>query len=112
MKNITALLKRNIKKINGFMFKLLYLLIASPVWASDSGPMMPWDGPLTKIENALTGTTAHLAIVIAIASTGLGYAFSPEGGIMKKALAVLVGGSIAVGASSLYLTLQMGGAVI
>lgn len=112
MKNITRFLKFNIKKIHLFIFNGLYLLMVSPVWASDSGPTMPWDGPLTKIENALTGTTAHLAIVIAIASTGLGYAFSPEGGILKKAMSILVGGSIAVGASSLYLTLQMGGAVI
>ena len=112
MKCLRVRLRKIGLKIHQVIFYLWGWLMTFPVWASDSGPTMPWDGPLTKIENALTGTTAHLAIVIAIASTGLGYAYSPEGGILKKAMAVLVGGSIAVGASSLYLTLQMGGAVI
>lgn len=91
---------------------LMFSLITLPAFAAETGSSMPWDSPLTKIQNALTGTTAHLAIVIAIAVAGLGFAFSPEGGVMRRAFSIVGGGSIATGAVSLYTTLGIGGALI
>lgn len=110
------ILKRLIKKTHLLKQKIITILIFSlitlPAFASETGSSMPWDSPLTKIQNALTGTTAHLAIVIAIAVAGLGFAFSPEGGVMRRVFSIIGGGSIATGAVSLYTTLGIGGALI
>lgn len=110
------MLKRKFLMLKKSFQKGLALLIGSIVsksaFASTGGPTMPWDGPLTAIEKALSGTTAHMAILIAIVLGGLGFAIGEHGSIMRKAMGVVIGGSIAVGATSIYSTLQMGGALI
>jgi type IV secretion system protein VirB2 len=103
-------------RLKNFYRKGLAMLIGSIVYksafASDTGPAMPWDGPLTTVEKALSGTTAHMAILIAIVLGGIGFAIGEHGGILRKCMGVIIGGSIAVGATSLYSTLQMGGALV
>ncbi len=76
------------------------------------GNTMPWDGPLLTVQNALTGTTAHTIIVICIAGTGIAFACGEHGGLFRKGAAIIFGGSIAVGAVSLYSTLGFAGALI
>lgn len=72
-------------------------------------PNMPWDDGLLQIQRALTGTTAHIIIVIAIALGGIAFAIGEQGGIIKKAAAIIFGGSIATGAASLYMALKLSG---
>ncbi len=110
------MLKRNFMTLQthcrkGMAF-IIGSLISNSAFASDTGPSMPWDGPLTTIEKALSGTTAHMAILIAIVLGGIGFAIGEHGGILRKCMGVVIGGSIAVGATSLYSSLQMGGALI
>jgi len=101
-----------IKKLIYTLSPLYLFLIASTARAADTGPSMPWDNTLTVIEMALTGTTAHLLIVIAIAISGFSYLFGEHGSIFRKAASIVFGGAIAVGAVSLYSTLSFGGAII
>lgn len=99
------------KKSKALMFVWMFFLTSNS-FASSGGTSMPWDGSLRVIQNALTGTTAHIAIVIAIAMAGLGFAFGEHGGLFRKAMGIVFGGSIAVGAASFYTTLQIGGALL
>ena len=34
------------------------LMVGSPAWASSSGTAMPWEAPLTTIQNSLSGPVA------------------------------------------------------
>ncbi len=79
---------------------------------ANTGPSMPWDDGLTQIQNALTGNTAHALIVLAIAITGIAVAVGETDSVFRKAASIVFGGSIAVGAVSLYSTLSFSGAVI
>lgn len=81
-------------------------------FASSMGNPMPWDGPLTAVQNALTGTTAHTIIVICIAGTGIAFACGEHGSLFRKGAAIIFGGSVAVGAVSLYSTLGFAGALV
>ena len=56
------------------------VLLSMPALASTSGPSMPWDTPLQNVERALTGTVAHWIVIIAIALSGIGFAFGESGG--------------------------------
>ena len=103
-----GLLKRGFNKI-----MILFIMFSNNVvFASDSGPSMPWDNPLQVVERALAGTTAHVVIVISIVLSGLGFAVGEHGSLQRKAMAWIIGGSVATGAASLYSTLQIGGALI
>jgi type IV secretory pathway VirB2 component (pilin) len=98
-------------KVKLLFFTLIFFM-TNTVYASQTGLSMPWDGPLKVVQSALTGTTAHIAIVIAIALAGLGFAFGEHGGLFRKGMGIIFGGSIAVGAASFYTTLQIGGALL
>lgn len=107
-----AKIKNYWHKIHTKAITFILLTMASPAFASDFGPSMPWDGPLRKVQDALTGTTAHTIIVIMIAATGISYACGEHGSIFRKGAAIVFGGSIAVGAASLYYTLNFSGAMV
>ncbi len=107
-----------VKKMRTFSKKyygyFIYFLSQSAFASSagGGGDDMPWNPPLEKVKAALSGTTAHSIIVIAIILTGIGFAIGEHGGLIRKALGIIFGGSIAVGATSLYATLSIGGALI
>jgi type IV secretory pathway VirB2 component (pilin) len=98
----------------GFRGLQIYALtsLTRVVHAASTGPAMPWDNGLTQIQNALTGNTAHALIVLAIAITGIAVALGENDSIFRKAASIVFGGSIAVGAVSLYSTLRFSGAVM
>lgn len=74
------------------------LLVPGSAFASGSG--MPWEGPLQKILDSITGPTAKIAGVIAICITGLALAFGEGGGLLRKILGIVFGLSIAFSAAS------------
>lgn len=104
-KNIINFTSKNI-------LKHVAVFTPSISYASSSGPAMPWDSGLQQIQNALTGNTAHALIVMAIALTGIAIAVGESDSIFRKAACIVFGGSIAVGAVSLYSTLRFSGAEI
>ena len=61
---------------------------------------MPWEGPLSQLLSSLEGPMARVLGAASIIVLGLSLAFSEGGSIMKKALWVAMGLSIAFNATS------------
>jgi type IV secretory pathway VirB2 component (pilin) len=69
--------------------------------STGSSTPMPWDGTLTMVKDALTGTTVHTIAVLLIVGAGLGLAMGEGGGGSKKIMQIVLGLGIALGAASL-----------
>ena len=76
------------------------LLLATPAWASSSGTAMPWETPLTTIQNSLSGPVAKAVGIIAIVLTGLGFAFSEGGSVLRRGIGIVFGLAIAFTATT------------
>ena len=99
-------IKNSVKKI--YIVTSLYalcLLFSSSLLASDMGSDMPWEGPLQKILDAVSGPVAKALGVIVIILAGFGLAFGESGSGVKKLLQVVFGLSIAFTAGSLVTSL-------
>lgn len=80
---------------------LILLLTATQAFASGSG--MPWEAPLSRIADSITGPVARVFGLIAIVSTGFALAFGEGGGVFRRLLQIVFGLSIAFTASSFLL---------
>ncbi len=76
----------------------------SDTWAAGAGAGLPWETPLQNLLASLTGPVAQVLGTVAIVFVGLGLAFSEGGGIMRRALWVVFGLSIAFAAATWGLT--------
>ena len=87
------------------------LLLLSCAYATTTG--LPWEGPLQKILDSLTGPVAKILGVIAIVIAGFGIAFGEAGSGMRRIFQIVLGLSIAFTASTLVVSLFgfSGGAV-
>jgi type IV secretory pathway VirB2 component (pilin) len=87
--------------------KLFWLgfFYAPAALASETGGAMPWEGPLQKIANSISGPVAMALGVIAVVITGLAIAFGESGSGVRRLLQVLFGLAIAFTAASLIATL-------
>jgi type IV secretion system protein VirB2 len=65
-----------------------------------SGSAMPWETPLQTIADSITGPVAKSIGIIAIAITGLGFAFSEGGSALRKGLGIVFGLAIAFTATT------------
>lgn len=83
-------------------FMLVIAMISSPAFAGGSG--MPWEDPLQKIADSITGPVAKVAGIIAVALAGLGFAFAEGGGFMRKILGIVFGLAIAFSASTFFVS--------
>ena len=86
----------------------LLLSTSAAMASTGGGGNLPWDGPLQALEQDITGTVAHVFIIIAIATTGLLWSFGDHGTSMRKVAGIAAGGSMALGAASLITGLSMG----
>ncbi len=77
------------------------LLLAGPALAGGSG--MPWEGPLQRIVESVTGPVVQAAAVIAVVIFGAGVAMSEGGSSLRRGLSILFGLSIAFAASTFFL---------
>ncbi len=68
-----------------------------------SGGVGSWERALRTIADSLTGPVAQALMLIAIAALGFAFAFS-EPGAMRRVLAVVFGGAIALNATTLLST--------
>ena len=80
------------------------LVIASPAWAAGAGTAMPWESPLTTVQNSLSGPVAKAIGIIAIVVTGLGFAFAEGGSAMRKGIGIVFGLAIAFTATTFIST--------
>ena len=81
-------------------------------WATQTGPALPWDGPLTVIQNNLTGTIAHIAIVIACVIAGMAFMFAGESSFGRTVGSIAAGGAIALFAVNFMTGIGFAGALV
>lgn len=62
---------------------------------------MPWESSFDMILNSLKGPTARIIIIVSICLCGGFLAMGETGGIFKKVLMVVLGGSVMAGAVSI-----------
>src|SRR2546430_6295242 len=72
-------------------------------WGAGAGGGMPWEQPLQKVLDSVSGPVAQTLGVLAIIAFGLGLAFS-EGGGLRTALGILFGLAIAYASSTFFMT--------
>ena len=84
------------------LLAVVVLLGAGDALASSAG--MPWEGPLNKLLQSLTGPVAKAVGVFSIVGLGFGIAFSEGGSGLRKALWVVLGLAIAFSATSFFLS--------
>ncbi len=94
------------KKLFGMIVFFAQGLMLSATSVSTSGDSgMPWESPLSKIQNALSGNTLRIISLILIILGGIVIAVSEGSGIKKKGAWIIIGIAIAANASSLVSTL-------
>ena len=77
------------------------LMSAPPALAGGAG--MPWEGPLQKIVESVTGPVVQAAAVLAVVIFGAGVAMSESGSGLRRGIGILFGLSIAFAASTFFL---------
>lgn len=82
----------------------LCALVSTSTASAATGGAMPWDTPLTTIENDLTGPVVVAAATIAVVLTGLGFAVGGEGTFMRRGFGIVFGLAIALMGTSAILT--------
>ena len=70
---------------------------------------LPWETPMQKVMNSISGPVAKILGVIVIVLAGLGLAFGEVGSGVKRLLQVVLGLAIAFSAASIIGTLYYGG---
>ena len=79
-------------------FILFVVFVMVPVAAFATGSGMPWEGPMDKILNSVTGPWLRFGTIVAIIICALAVSFGEVQGFLKKAIYVVMGLSIACGA--------------
>ena len=83
-------------------FIMLATLPCLPAWAAGSN--MPWEQPLNQILQSVEGPVAKIMAVIIIIVTGLTLAFGDTSGGFRRLIQIVFGLSIAIAASSFFLS--------
>jgi type IV secretory pathway VirB2 component (pilin) len=78
------------------------LMLSTAAFADDS---LPWESPLQKILESLTGPVARILGVIAIVIAGFGIAFGEAGSGVRRLFQVILGLSIVYSAAALVMNL-------
>jgi len=91
-------------KMNKKVMLILMVLVAVPSMLLASGSGMPWEGPMDKILNSITGPWLRFGTIVAIIVCSLAVAFGEMQGFFKKAIYVVMGLSIACAAVGWGLT--------
>jgi type IV secretion system protein TrbC len=97
----------------GYAFGVLTIALPARAFAAVAGGgTLPWDQPLTTLQNDLQGPVAHAVTTAAIIGTGIMWSVSEHGTGVRKMSAVAFGGAAALGATTLMTTLfPLGGAL-
>ena len=89
--------------LKGWSFLVVNLLFITSSYAATTG--LPWESPLQKILDSLTGPVAKILGVIAIVIAGFGIAFGEASSGMRRIFQIVLGLSIAFTASTLVVSL-------
>lgn len=101
MKQFTV--KKFLKRAVGKALVGLSMLYVSTnvAFASAAGSGMPWEGPLQKIMDSISGPVAKILGVIVIVIAGFGIAFGESGSGVRRLFQVVFGLAIAFSAASI-----------
>lgn len=91
------------KKFNTIFF-LLVAVFSSQLFAGTSGGM-PWETPMQRLADSITGPVVRLGALIAVAVTGMLWYFSAGGGFARTALGLVFGLAVALSAANIVDTL-------
>src|ERR1700757_3018123 len=97
---------------SAYAFGILTIAWPARAIAATAGGALPWDTPLTTLQNDLQGTVAHAIVTAAIIGTGITWLVSEHGTGVRKMSAVAFGGAAALGATQLMTTLFPLGAAL
>ena len=85
-----------------YAFGILTIVLPARAFAAAAaGGALPWDQPLTTLQNDLQGPVAHSITTAAVIGAGLTWAFSEHGTGARKVSALAFGGAAALGATQL-----------
>lgn len=73
---------------------------------SGAGTNMPWSTGINALQKELTGPLPKIGATVAVAITGLMMSFGEMSGMTRKALQVVMGLGIAIGATTFVMTLS------
>ena len=90
----------------------LWVVTSPAAFATTGGTSMPWDEPLIRIQENLTGPVASAIIIIAVALAGVMWALSDHGTGMRRVSQVIFGAGVALGAVSFVTALGFSGATL
>ena len=111
MSKLKGLLKNWLVRM-GYAVGVLTIALPARAFAAVGGGTLPWDQPLTTLQNDLQGPVAHAVTTAAIIGTGIMWSVSEHGTGVRKMSAVAFGGAAALGATTLMTTLfPLGGAL-
>ena len=88
-----------------YAFGVLTVAWPARAFAAVAGGALPWDAPLTTLQNDLQGPVAHAITTAAIIGTGIMWSVSEHGTGVRKMSSLAFGGSCALGATQLMTTL-------
>ena len=97
-------IKRTFTKLSTVLL-LLYISIDTAFATATTG--MPWESPLQKIMESISGPVAKIVGVIVIVLAGLGIAFGESGSGVRRLFQVVCGLAIAFTAGSIIATLYV-----
>lgn len=90
-----------------------FFLLGAPVaFATTGGTSMPWDAPLIRVQENLTGPVASAVIIIAVALAGVMWALSDHGTGMRRVSQIIFGSGVALGAVQFVTALGFSGALV
>ena len=91
-------------KARPHVFAAITVYLLSPGLAHASSTGMPWEGPLQRIADSISGPVAQSIAVLAIVAAGLALSFGEGGGGVRRGLWIVFGLSVAFAASSFFLS--------
>ena len=100
MRSVISFFKSSSSKI-GQSALLLFIMANTALAADAGGGAMPWEGPLQKVMDSISGPVAKIMGVIVIVIAGLGIAFGESGSGVRRLFQVVMGLAIAFSAASI-----------
>lgn len=103
--------RRSLALLGGLL--VLAALQAPELWASSAGgPIMPWNGPLQRLLDNLSGPTAQTLGMLAFVIGALMWGFSRSEDHLRRFGGAVFGAAIAIGVVNLFNALAFQGALL
>ena len=94
-------MKKVIKSLAGFVYSISLVFVESrSAWAGTTG--MPWETPLARVRDSLTGPVAYSVVIISIVTAGiLSFLNRQTEGIFHTIIGIIIVAAVIFGAVTL-----------